>query len=1632
MDKEEKINLDDAFGYDDEEEEEPEKDEEKTPVNMEEILEKNIEERNKSNIKDKEIISKFNKENFKQEEKLEKIVDQLDLVEKTLLENQDNKNIKEIKEEEIKLKEDQKKDKKIIEKNEIKINPNKYHITLPEEFKNKNPSPFDFIDFIERKYNKYILDKEHDKYFYLEKYIKKGKFQGINCYKFIQKKSITNHILKSENIFSKNKSKIKITCIAVNNDLIYIGDNNGLITIFSINSELEIGPLNHKDNNEIQENENMSVTSMDILNKKNLLVCGFYNGLVEIWDLKNKICKKQLNKNLTEHKGQILSVKFLNEKNKIIEIISSDSNGLVNITNLTEKLLTFKKNAELNAEVNVLIDYYQPIYAIEILKFTEEEKKMSFFKNNNIIEIVGFACYDYVLIYQISPSLIELYKLTRPSYFKDFHIANISFGLGYIPRTKDIIDINKDKNQKLNFNASENFFDSKNINRLIAVSWDTFINIYAIKYDKEKGVEKIVFVGYYIHSSQIKRLLFVGESTIFIYDKNGKFKLFNTGLLTPEELNFKKIKNEPLYEKSKEKRALIQEMKNVTNKVQKQNYFVQSTKNDNKILMDNYYNSFYAYENNIYILGEDDLQFGKIYSWEECIDKLKEDSDYINAFILGIKLFKGEREYITFSGLPIDTNKRKELISNKMQKIIKEYVQDHTKLDKGQINEIKYNKIIKECILLSLEFCFAIESCNFLFKELLPIYSKKNFEKLFFENLEPYIICCDLGTQIFDEQIIKKIVALYTEKKEYQKLGQIIKSLYLSIGNSETVANRVKIYDTIFTGLITFCSSDKNEDYMFPAREIYSYFQKAKKIPYELYLKEKFIDEKKYKKIFYFDYENIINNIDIDELILSYQYLGSLLLWYIKLCYEGYKFPSGKLINDKIYEELIQQLFLWLINDEVLTNLIEFDCYSIFAILKKIFMKKLKYLKKIEYSDLFKLIKIDNKDLNEANIQKYFEVIYKKGLKIDNIYVKDDLYDFICSVATIIQLEPDKENKDENENNILMKALKYIIKYEDNKRNIEIFERNLLNKNIDNYEQNLELKEKYDRYCMHLKKYEDKTYIMKLINIIIAAIENNNKLFSKQKLETLLSWAENTNLIKVKVYLANKIGDFLKCLDIYLKEFKGEEQIILIYNFINSELIKYKEDKIKYEKIKGNILERITEIASLSIEKIIELTENYFNSNYAEILFRINNNQVKLKYLEEIIDKYKEDNLNPDEPETKEYQKILKLHIDLLINLKYYNQILPNLKKRNLYPVKYCLEKCRELKIYDSCIYLEKICGNFPEAIKLVNLLTKEYFNSFKSFYHENYNIIKNYKENENSEDEDESIDEMVENEGKIFIKKEDEILYKKKLLIRNKDKVLKFGIEVCEESSQIALEESKKNWQSLITTYYELINEIKLNISKKEIEQKLGEDLIKDLENRAGEITEKMNSYFDLNSVLLLISQIQGESFGAKEYKSLLKRLLFSGESFNIILKSAEYILKNNILKSKKDYENNVIIGKNFYCEKCDFCQKKFKENDKNTILLFNCGHKCHYECCVFLNKEISCRICYEYEKENDETIYRGEIEIKLPEKVQDNRKKSFHKKSNNSGINAKIDRDKMKKLKLINDINEGFFSISKIFEGN
>lgn len=1640
MDKEaDKFNLDDIFNYDMNEGEE-----EQTPSNVaevDEILQKNIEERDKSNSNDKEYINKYNKDNLlsKDNIKKEKMIEDPDFVEQLLADSDKNK--KEEKENE--------KNKNVNEQNKkyINIHTNKDTIKLPEIFEN-NPTPFDFIDYMERDYNKCMLEKDRDKYFYLEKCQKEGKYHEVKCWNFIHKNAIMNHILKKhkENYTPSKTKETKITCIVASGNLIYIGNDKGVIKIFSLNNEIEIGPLNFRPeeifNIERKKGENNSVTSMDILDSKNLLACGYYNGIVEVWDLKNKKIRKKILPSVSNHNSPILVVKFLNGNAKMMELISSDCSGLVNIITLTEKIFTLAKNAEFNAEVNVLIKYSQPIFVVEMLKFNEEERKMPFLKKN--IEIVGFACYDYVFIYQINPDLRELIKFEKPKYFTNNNIADISFGIGYIPRTKGIIDINRDQNQRLNEKASEYCIDTKNLNRIVAFSWDTIIYICAIKFDLENGVEQIAIVGNYINSSPIKRMFFVKESLLFVYDKKGTFKLLNTGMMTPGEIDENEI---PSYDINKEKRALVQELTNMTNKVLKQNYIPQSINEEDEekkeqiINEETYYNSIYSNNNNIYILGENELEFGEIYSWEECINILKNDSEWINALIFGLKSFRGD--YITFSGIPIDAKKIKEKVSEKMRKIIKEYIEDRFKVDRGQINESKYSDILSSSVLLSIEFCFGIQSIDFLLNEILPIFSKKKMDHFFFENLEPYIIDGNIGDQIISEEVLKKIIVLFTEKKEFQKAGQIIKNLYLSVADSDIVENRTTQYFTIFTGLITYCSGEKNKDFMLPAREIYSYFQSAKNLQTELYWQVRDVDNKKY---LYFDYEKVVNNTDIDDLILSYQYLGSLLLWYINLCIEGYKFPSGKPIDNKKYESLIQQLFLWLINDEVLQKLLEFDSYSLFSIFKKIFTQKLRIIEKIEYSDLFKLIKIGDKELQEASIQKYLEIIYRKVSRIDkdsnNTYITDDLYDFICYISTKIQfVKQQKKN--------LLDALFYVLNYEENNKKEEIIEQEVIGKKGKDCEKYTELKDKYDRYCMHLRRYKENNYILNLPNIIMASIENNNELFSNEDLESILRHSEKTNLTKVKIYLAQKLDNFGKCLDIYLREFKGEERKIMAFNFIYSEFSKVKNNENKYERYKDILLLRVTPISVLSIDELINLTDNIFEGNYSLILENIRDDKYKLKFLEEILYKYKEDEINPSDPVAKVYINILKLHIDLLCQLKYYDQILPNLKKRYFYPIDYCLNKCNEAKILDARIYLERKSGNIKKALRLVTELTKNEYIEFKDFLNEKIEEItaleesemKKKKENNyDSIEEEEFIynddyDDYISDSEETKKNVEDNVLREKKKLNKKINTNLSVGIEICENASQtLSKVEAQENWSELLKKYYEIKNKFNSELEKETLKKEVADYLLNKLEENIGEIIEKMNSFFDLNSVLDILSQIKEKSIGIKEIKSYMQISLFSSQTYNHILRSAQSIVKGYVIDLKQPYKNIVLHGNHFDFEKCDFCGKTFSEKDKSPPLFFSCGHKYHNNCIIFINGEKACRFCKENEYMNEDTVFREDEEIQIADKSNEpsnkNRINLSHKSASSSNIAEKEKKAKDKKIKLLNEVNKKYFEVTKIFE--
>ena len=193
------------------------------------------------------------------------------------------------------------------------------------------------------------------------------------------------------------------------------------------------------------------------------------------------------------------------------------------------------------------------------------------------------------------------------------------------------------------------------------------------------------------------------------------------------------------------------------------------------------------------------------------------------------------------------------------------------------------------------------------------------------------------------------------------------------------------------------------------------------------------------------------------------------------------------------------------------------------------------------------------------------------------------------------------------------------------------------------------------------------------------------------------------------------------------------------------------------------------------------------------------------------------------------------------------------------------------------------------------------------------------------------------------------------------------------------------------------------------------------------------MNSFFNLNTVLNLLSDIQGKSLDLKEFKSRLQKLVFSGMSFNNILKSAESILKEDISTSNKEYRNIILKGKQFNIEICDLCGNIFKENEKKTLVFFNCGHKYHYDCTIFVNGKISCKICKDNEILKEDTTYREEEVIKMAdeeEKENLNRINSIKKNPSSNIINNRIDKERLKKFKLINEVNKRYYENTRMFE--
>ena len=1373
-------------------------------------------------------------------------------------------------------------------------------ISKKKEIKKKIPkfeNFFELINFLEKR--NYEKEEENDENsdkenIFLLKNYKLNSKKKIEVLKFPPKTTLSSRFFKGGNI---------LTSITANEDVIFTGNNLGIVKVYSCEKEMEYKSFCLE---QIQKEPQAkrAVTCMDVSESISHLICGYCNGFLSLWDLSKTNCIKFLPK---EHKSCVIAVKFIRVEKNNFEFLSSDLDGKVNRTVVSPGYFITSSDSE------TIIEYNKPIFLIEVFKFTKEEKKKYKFLEEPTT-IVAFGCLDQILIYQLEPIKRKLYELKKPNYLTSYYVPDIGFGVGYIPRNTPsiILDNLNSENEKEKYDpnpeATKLGLNIATPQKLVSISWGKVIYIYTILFDPEEGPKSINLVGHYVNKSPILRMGFLSNSILYILDMFKCFRILNTGLMTPGPVIFDSKDGTPVFQFNNKHKPELEEEKRLDQDILFQAYVPDV--NNKRETKNTYNNLVLSQTKTLYVLGKKTFYLGKLLNWEQCISNLQQEGEWMDLLSLGLDIYHGRN--ITLAGIPIDDNERKKNVASILKGAIMQYSVNNTNIDLEKTKQEKAEEMLNKCIKICIEFCIEINEFEYLLDNIKPLFEVRGFLDLFLINLEPFILKHKIADKKIKKETILKIVDIYIKKNKLETLEKILTHLDINSINLD----EIKIIcdkNNFISAIIYIYMNGENNDKFYPIKKIFEIYKISEYIP-----KDKFIN-----------YQNAINSISKEELIKSKQYLGHKLFWYINLCIEGYTFPKNEKMPEEERNDIIKEIFLWIIKDKIMEELIKFDSYSYFLIITKILSEE-KIIKSIEYDkELFNDIILKGNEINKSNIFIFLEIIVDKGLSFNKIYIKDDLYEFIYQISFIYE-NIDKE--------YILKACLHFLNY---KKNIE------LSKNEE------------DLFEAHSKQFRSDNYIKNKCNEVIHMIDlyhtnymNDNK--KEDNLNELLNNCIDEEFIEIKLHLLKLLGKNIECFDTYLNNEKIEKKEEKTFHFIQNTLKQYTDENSteKVDNFKKEIIKRIKQLAKLSSESLIELINDWFENNHFLILEKLeNSDEIKLIYVENLLNKYKNRaNIIEEEKSNEFYLSLLNTHIDLLCKLKQYNKILSYLKNNQLYPVDYCLKKCLEYKVTDASIYLYQSTGNDQEALNLAISELKE--------------ILKKMLENSEKNEMEEEWNKLIEEHNKIIT----ECIN----ICENSGKSLE-NINEKEKKSN----ENEKMWFNILQIFYEYIDKINSMLTDKETIMtkkpnyqiylnNLSHLISKDIED----LFEKMYPYTGIKKIISRVSEANKQA-SSREFKPVLQKLLKGYGYLDTILTIAKKLLANNTINNLNTERNLIKKGICYKKLSCDKCNKIFEENENqeknedktDKILLFKCGHKIHKNCCFSKNNLLLCNICYENE---------------------------------------------------------------------
>ena len=1412
--------------------------------------------------------------------------------------------------------------------------------------------------------------------------------------------------------------KEEITCIKVRNEIIYIGCKDGSIKSFSDKGYKNKTYIHDYDKkyNEIDKD----VMCISFFDDDKYIIVGYASSFIILWEKENGNKIRIIS---SSHDLPVIACKVLKYNQKELVVLSSDFEGKVKISYFSNGLI-FSKHG-----IITICDNIYPSFLLETLDFSKEEEKN--YASNLIYDKEKYSFY-IVIIGNIKQ--IEIIKINKQTFLHktllliknpDLHTntddllqnnidieylenPDISIGCGYLPDIHEDGDLNN--------------------HILLAVAWKDDISIYSMS-DKKNLInpEK---VGFYKNDNIINRIGFISNSILFFADREKNIKFLNTrqfnvemeitnvdyvyrNIITPSYSEICEIEDEIYISKDK---LFEGNLLNFNPIIYQQNniYILVKNKNKNNLTFSEELSiniSKKQIETNMNNLNIGILKI-KLLSWKEALDYYSNSGNWMKFFCIFKEILN--QKILTYSNLPYNYLQKTKLLidngkicGNYIYKYLIENIKEEVENSQNYEYEIATSieikdKNSKDFLTIIIEFCISLHTINYLYDIIKDIDSNKNkgLIDIFIQSLEPFIIKNKLRMEILSQDLLNSIINFYFEKdgEKYIKLYNFSHMIYHL--NIDCLKKNEKIKEICnkyhFFNSIIYIYNCGFENFIYPLEQLFNYFLRAK----ELEIKETIPSQKNF-------YSNIINEYEKETFELSKEYIGHKLLWYVDLCLEGKLYPTYEKIPPEQYSLIIPQIFKYIIKQDVINNLINFDSYTFFEVFTKFFTyeKNFNLISSIPKNEIVEIInKYNNISIINETFQSYIELnqlIYKiYGIcdLIENNLIKYDEYIFFIRISKIININTD----------LLFNSFNFIFCFNQEKITFQ------------------------DRFNCHTQLlYKDNEYFLNLgnelidfINYLIEKLNFDEKNKTKY-LSILTASILKSNFLPIKIYLLKLNNDYKSCLDVYIN--KKSTYKNNVFNFINSNLTYlYKQNFDLFIQFKNYVKEKLSDLSEISIKEIHNLINKWYYNELEDVLNYLGKvPNIQLSYLEIILKKYKEDESEIiDNSYVKmKYRDLLYLYFKLLIKFDR-RQVLNVLKDNTRYiDVKLCLKLCLENQLTNSSIYLYQLLGEDINALNIaINQIDYCYQKIKRNKGTDNnlhYFLLGELKKNisnatlicENSyyynpNNKEEIKDNLNQNNKNIIIRQEtDENI-----------------IDSDEDDNDYKKDESNESyecWLLFLNKLYSFLQDIK---SKKQNEYYIS--LYEFFSNEIESYLKKMCFYVDIKTILdNITSNYQEAEF--KELKGILTRIFSVNARLSEFYESFLDLIGNNIYLQQKKFSKiknkATIITKNI----CDKCHIAFNENDKDYIIIFNCRHVFHLKC-LPLVKEKTCIICRKEEielniiNEDDNTLTDEEIN-EINKDINKKKKEIENKNVLYENIKNKI--HKKRKMNRLDKLNEELF---------